>query len=244
MKQAQGEGFPDRCAGGEAVGLRERLESLAEPEYAAFTRKLIPTLAPERVLGVRSAVLRALARELRGTSAAEAFLEALPHHYQEENLLHAYLLGFEKDPDRALTRTEAFLPWVDNWAVCDCLSLPCLRKHRDRLLAAVSRWLDSGASYTVRFGIKQLMDHFLEEDFRPEILAMAGALRGQEYYVNMMQAWFFATALAKQWEQTLPWLEEQRLDPWVHSRAIRKAVESFRIPEARKELLRSLRRPE
>ena len=224
-----------------AASLRERLFAMAEPDYAAFTAKLIPTLDPARVLGVRAPALRALARELRGTEEAEAFLAALPHRFQEENLLHAYLLAHEKGFGRCLSRVEAFLPQVDNWAVCDSLSLPCFKKHRRELAAVIPLWLNAGHSYTVRFGVKQLMDHFLEADFDPRWPAAVAELRREEYYVNMMRAWYFATALAKQWEAVLPWFTQGRLDPWTHAKAIQKATESFRISEPQKALLKSLR---
>ncbi|MBR6119606.1 MAG: DNA alkylation repair protein [Oscillospiraceae bacterium] len=224
-----------------AASLRERLLAMSEPGYRAFSARLIPDLPPERILGVRSPALWALARELRGSDAADAFLGALPHLYQEENLLHGYLLAFERDFDRCLARVEAFLPWVDNWAVCDSLSLPCFKKHRQTLAEAIPGWLASGKTYTVRFGIKQLMDHFLEEDFDPAFPAAVAALRSEEYYVNMMRAWYFATALAKQWDAILPYFTQRRLDPWTHAKSIQKAVESFRVSPEQKALLRGLR---
>jgi 3-methyladenine DNA glycosylase AlkD len=225
-----------------AASLRERLFAMAEPDYAAFTAKLIPTLDPARVLGVRAPALRALARELRGTEEAEAFLAALPHAYQEENLLHAYLLAHEKDFGRCLSRVEAFLPQVDNWAVCDCMNPPCLRKKPERLLADARRLLDGGALYPRRFALRMLMAHFLDGEFRPEVLEWAAQIETEEYYLRMMQAWFFATALAKRWDETLPYIEEHRLEPWTHNKAIQKALESFRVSEERKAYLRTLKR--
>ena len=224
-----------------AASLRERLFVMADPGYRAFTAKLIPELDPDRIIGVRSPALRALAKELRGTEDALVFLEALPHLYQEENLLHSYLLAYEKDFARCLARVEAFLPRVDNWAVCDSLSLPCFKKHRQLLAAVIPGWLASGETYTVRFGIKQLMDHFLEEDFDPAWPEAVAAIQSQEYYVNMMRAWYFATALAKQWDAVLPCFTKRRLDPWTHAKAIQKAVESFRVTPEQKALLRGLR---
>ena len=224
-----------------AASIRKRLSALAEPGYRDFTAKLIPNIPADRILGVRTPQLRALAKELRGSVDAAAFLEALPHTYQEENQLHSFLLSYEKRFPLCMEKVEAFLPFVDNWAVCDCMTLPCFRKHRPELAEAVVPWLASDRTYTIRFGIKQLMDHFLEEDFDPKYPAMVGSVTSEEYYVNMMQAWYFATALAKQWEAVLPWLTERRLDPWIHNKTIQKAVESFRIPEHRKALLRGLR---
>ena len=226
----------------EAAGLvRDRLLSLADPKYKAFSEKLIPTVAPERILGVRTPQLRALAKELRGTEAASAFLRALPHRFQEENALHAFLLAYEKDYARCLALLNAFLPFVDNWAVCDVISLPCFRRHHAELLDRIPIWLASDQTYTLRFGIKMLMDHFLEEDFSPACPAMVAALRSEEYYVNMMRAWYFATVLAKQWDAVLPWLTEPKLDRWTHNKSIQKAVESNRITAEQKTLLRTLR---
>lgn len=224
-----------------AASIRERLLVMGEPAYRAFTAGLIPTLEPDRILGVRSPALRAMARELRGSPAAAAFLDALPHPYQEENLLHGYLLAYEKDFAVLLGRVEAFLPWMDNWAVCDSLSLPCFRKHRNELAAQIPGWLASRHCYTLRFGIKQLMDHFLGEAFAPAWPAAVAAIRSEEYYVNMMRAWYFASALAVQWEAVLPCFTRRCLDPWTHRKAIQKAVESHRLSPARKELLRALR---
>lgn len=221
--------------------VRERLFLLADPDYRSFSAGLIPNLPPERILGVRTPMLRALAKELRGTEAAAQFLSSLPHRYQEENALHAYLLVYEMDYSACFSLVEDFLPYVDNWAVCDGLSPSCFRKHRTELLQRVPVWLASDHIYTVRFGIKMLMDHFLEEDFSPAFPAMVAAVPSKEYYVNMMRAWYFATALAKQWESALPWLTEQKLDRWTHNKSIQKAVESKRITPDQKALLRTLR---
>ncbi|MBR4700647.1 MAG: DNA alkylation repair protein [Oscillospiraceae bacterium] len=223
--------------------IRERLKTMAEPALQAFTAKLIPTIPSERILGVRTPALRAYARKLHGTAAAESFLNSLPHLYQEENLLHAYLLAYEKDFGHAMTLLTNFLPFVDNWAVCDGISLPCFKKHRQALLEAVHCWLEADHTYTIRFGIKMLMDHFLDADFDPSCLETVAAVTSEEYYVNMMIAWYFATALAKQWDAALPFLKDGRLDRWVHNKTIQKAVESYRITDTQKALLRSLRRP-
>ncbi|MBO4212204.1 MAG: DNA alkylation repair protein [Oscillospiraceae bacterium] len=221
--------------------IRQSLLSLAEPEYREFLSALIPTTAPDRVLGVRSPALRALARELRGSPEAEAFLTALPHRFHEEYMLHAYLLAYEREAAGAFSRLEALLPFVENWAVCDAISLPCFCRHRPALLKQIPHWLEAKDVYSLRFGIKQLMDHFLDKDFSPACLELVGAIQSKEYYVNMMIAWYFATALAKQWDATLPWLTQRRLAPWVHRKTIQKAVESRRISEGQKAFLRSLR---
>ena len=222
--------------------IQSRLIALAEPAFAAFTAKLIPDVPAGTVLGVRTPALRALAKELRGSEEAEAFLDELPHAYYEENCLHAFLLEQLRDFDACVAAVECFLPYVDNWAVCDQMSPAVFKKHRAALLEHVEGWIDSGETYTVRFGIKLLMNHFLDEDFQPEYLEMVSVIESKEYYVNMMRAWYFATALAKQWDSTLPLLEEGRLDVWTHNKTIQKAVESNRVPPERKTLLRELRR--
>jgi len=169
------------------------------------------------------------------------FLEALPHFYFEENQLHAFLLSEMKDFAACLKAVERFLPYIDNWATCDQLSPKVFRKHRQELRDAVWRWIDSGQTYAVRFGIKMLMDHFLDGDFEPVYLEMTASVRSEEYYVRMMVAWYFATALAKQYDAALPYIENRRLDPWTHNKTIQKAVESYRIRPEQKEYLRGLK---
>ena len=222
--------------------IREKLRALRDEDYAAFQRKLIPNVPGEQISGVRTPALRALAKELRGTAEAEAFLSELPHACFEENQLHAFLISLEKDFPAAMRMTEDFLPFVDNWATCDQLTPKAFRKDRAALRAHIGRWLAAKQEYTVRFGLKMLMDHFLDEDFEPEVLEQAAAIRREEYYIRMMQAWFFATALAKQPDAALPYLERNRLELWVHNKTIQKAVESFRVPTERKAYLKTLRR--
>ena len=222
--------------------IRERLYELRDPDYAAFTAKLVPTIPPERVLGVRFPQLRALARELYGTPEAEDFLTRLPHELQEENHLHALLLERRKDFGQCLAEVERFLPYVDNWAVCDTLRPKAFARHKAELLPHVFRWLDSGETYTVRFGLGMLMANFLDDAFEPRLLDRAAALRSDEYYLNMMIAWYFATALAKQDDAALPVLEQGRLDPWTHNKTIRKACESYRVSEEHKAYLKTLRK--
>ena len=221
--------------------IRERLFAMRDAEYQAFQSKLIPTLPPERVIGVRTPALRRYARELAGTSEAAAFLAAVPHRYYEENNLHGLLLERERDFAAALAGVEAFLPYVDNWATCDLFSPPVFARHTGELLAPVRRWMQSERTYTVRYGLGMLMRHYLDGAFRPEYLAWAGAVRSEEYYVRMMIAWYFATALAKQPEAAWPWLAEPRLDPWVRAKAVQKALESRRITPEQKQELRALR---
>lgn len=222
--------------------LQERLFAMVEEEYGQFQAKLIPTVDPALILGVRMPKLRALAREISGSTEAEDFLHALPHTYFEENQLHAALIERLRDYPACLAATERFLPFVDNWATCDCFSPKVFGKNRAALLDEIRRWIASEKTYTVRFAIKQLMTWYLDESFFPECLAMVAAVDSEDYYVKMMVAWFFATALAKQYEAALPYLERERLPVWIHSKTIQKAVESYRITPEQKIYLRSLRK--
>ena len=221
--------------------VRDKLMELQDLKYADFQRKLMPTVQAEKVIGVRTPQLRRLAKELKGSDEAEAFLEELPHEFFDENQLHAFLIGEEKDFDKCIREVELFLPFVDNWATCDQLSPKVFRKHRTELLGYIRRWLDSDHTYTVRFAEGMLMEHFLGEDFAPDYPEMVAAVRSEEYYINMMTAWYFATALAKQWDAVLPYIEGRRLDMWTHNKAIQKSVESRRITPEQKEYLKTLK---
>lgn len=221
--------------------IQERLFTLRDEKNAAFVAKLVPNIPAETILGVRTPALRKLAKELYKTTDVAAFMDALPHAYFEENGLHAFFLEQIKDFDACMAGVEYFLPYVDNWATCDSMSPPVFKKHRAALLEHVRRWLGSERPYTVRFGVKMLMDHFLDGDYQPEYLESVSVIQSEEYYVNMMRAWYFATALAKQWDSAVLFLMERRLDLWTHNKTIQKAVESRRIPEERKQLLRTLR---
>lgn len=221
--------------------IQERLFTLQDLEYKLFQSKLIPNISPERIIGVRTPALRVLAGELHRREGAGDFLSALPHRYFDENQLHAFILSLGRDYGQTVERIDAFLPYVDNWATCDQMAPKVFRSHHAELIAVIDRWLASEHPYTVRFGIGLLMRHYLDEDFREEHLARVAALRSGEYYVNMMIAWYFATALAKRYEETLPYIEQRRLDPWTHNKSIQKAVESDRIPGAAKEHLRTLK---
>ena len=223
------------------MSIRETLFSLREEKFAAFQARLIPNVAPERVIGVRTPALRKLAKTLRGSGQAEEFLKALPHEFFEENNLHAFLLCEMKDFEACVQAVEDFLPYVDNWATCDQMSPGVFRKNKQALLPHIRRWIASEQCYTRRFGIGMLMSHFLDEDFREEYLSLVSDIRSEEYYVNMMIAWYFATALAKQYEAALPYLENRRLAPWVHNKAIQKALESFRVSDGHKAYLRTLK---
>lgn len=220
--------------------LRQQLFDLADGGYRAFHASLMPSVDPDRILGVRMPRLRQLAKEAGKTPCGE-FLAALPHRYYEEDNLHALLVMQEREFSRAVEQVDRFLPYVDNWATCDLLKPPVFRKHREALLPHIRRWLESGRTYTVRFAVKMLMDFYLDDAFAPAYPAMVAQIVSEEYYVNMMRAWYFATALAKHYDAVLLYLTERRLDSWTHRKTIQKAVESFRIPPERKAQLKKLR---
>ena len=219
--------------------IRESLFRLKDAEYRAFQVKLIPTVKPETVIGVRTPELRKVAKEIVRRDDLSVFLEDLPHPYFDENQLHAFVLSEMKDYDRCIAALERFLPYVDNWATCDQMSPKVFRKHKRDLLEHIKCWLSSDECYTVRFGVGMLMEHYLDADFDPEYPALVAAVQSDEYYVKMMVAWYFATALAKQYDVVLPYIEEKRLDAWTHNKTIRKALESYRIDPERKAFLRS-----
>ena len=221
--------------------IQRELFALQDEEYRAFQCKLIPTVPPASVIGVRTPALRKYARRLLRQEEATEFLRALPHRYFDENQLHAFLLSEIRDFPRCLDEVCRFLPYVDNWASCDQLSPVVFKKHRPELLEAVRVWLSSDRPYTVRFAVGMLMAHFLDEDFDPAFPEAVAGIRSEEYYVKMMIAWYFATALAKQYEAVLPFLENRRLDSWTHNKTIQKAIESYRITPEQKTYLRSLK---
>lgn len=210
-----------------------RLFELQDVKYREFHRHLVPTAPEEYIIGVRMPQLRAFAKEID----PDSFLKVLPHRYYEENQLHAIILSGMKDYDGCIREVERFLPFVDNWATCDGLRPRCFVRHTDDVLARVGRWLSSEHEYTVRFGIGILEAFFLDKAFKADYLDWVAEIEREEYYVKMMQAWFFATALAKQWDATLPVIST--LPDWVRRKTIQKACESFRVPEERKRVLRT-----
>ena len=223
--------------------LQQNLFGMRDAAYAAFIAKLTPGFPPSHFIGVRVPLLRTIARSFaKKEAASQRFLSHLPHSYYEEDMLHGMLISLVKDYDRCLDLTDRFLPYVDNWAVCDTLSPKVFAKHKAQLLENILRWSSSSHTYTCRFGLRMLMTHFLDDSFSADFLEIPAAIRSEEYYVKMMVAWFFATALAKQWEATLPYLENRQLDPWTHRKTIQKAIESYRIPPERKDYLRTLRK--
>ena len=221
--------------------IREELFRLRDENYRDFQAKLIPGMEPDTMIGVRTPALRAYAKELSKRPDIGEFTGAMPHRYFDENRLHAFILSEMKDFEECVLAVDRFLPFVDNWATCDQLSPKVFGKHRTALLPWIETWLASGETYTVRFGIGMLMQHFLDTDFDPTYPAWVAAVKSEEYYINMMRAWYFATALAKQYDTVLPCLEEQRLDGWTHNKTIQKAVESYRITDEQKAYLKTLK---
>ncbi len=221
--------------------VRNELFAQQDTKYRDFQAKLLPTVDKETVIGVRTPALRKYAKQLAKLEDVTAFLNDIPHRYFDENQLHAFVISEIKDYDSCMGEVCRFLPYVDNWATCDQLSPKTFKKHRPELLKKVREWIHSDHTYTVRFAIGMLMQHFLDEDFDPAYPEMVAAVRSDEYYINMMIAWYFATALAKQYECVLPYIENKRLAPWTHNKAIRKSVESYRITPEQKDYLRSLK---
>ena len=221
--------------------LRTALFSAPDLKYRDFQAKLIPNLERDSMIGVRTPELRKMARQLAKRPDVGDFLKDLPHRYFDENQIHAFILSDMKDYDRCIEEVNLFLPFVDNWATCDQMSPKVFKKHRPELLTQIRQWIQSDHTYTVRFGMGMLMQHYLDEDFDPDYPALVGSIHSEEYYINMMIAWYFATALAKQYEAVIPWLEEKRLDPWVHNKTIQKAIESYRIDAEQKAFLRTLK---
>ena len=221
--------------------IREELFSLQDPGYRDFQGMLIPSNKDASMIGVRTPELRRLARTYAGREDIAEFLDDLPHQYFDENQLHAFIISGIKDYEKCVNEVIRFLPYVDNWATCDQMSPKVFRKHRQELAEQAEEWIGSDHTYTIRFGIKMLMDHFLEEEFDLMYPEMVAQVRSEEYYIRMMVAWYFATALAKQYDAVLPFIENRRLDPWTHNKAIQKAVESYRVTPEHKEYLKSLK---
>lgn len=221
--------------------IKEQLFEMQDIKYRSFLCGLIPTVDPDTVIGVRVPQLRKLAAELAKNNCVEAFLKDLPHSCYEENVIHGILISRERDFEACLALVNEFLPYIDNWAVCDMLSPKVLVKKPEKLLEEIERWMKSEKIYTVRFAIGRLMANFLDELFSPEYPKAVAAVISDEYYINMMRAWYFATALAKQYDAVLPYFTEYRLDRWTHNKSIRKACESFRILPVQKEELKKLK---
>ena len=221
--------------------LQKQLFHLQDTKYRDFQSKLIPNINPDTIIGVRTPDLKKLAKKLEKEEDVKVFLRQLPHTYFEENQMHAFIISDMKDYEECLNEVVLFLPYVDNWATCDQMSPKVFGKHKEELLKMIKEWISSKKTYTIRFGVGMLMKYYLDDDFKPEYLKWVSKIKSDEYYVNMMLAWFFATALAKQYDATLPYLEKHKLDPWVHNKTIQKAIESYRITSKQKEYLRKLK---
>ncbi len=219
----------------------KKLYTLQDTTYRDFQGKLLPTVDPKTIIGVRTPDLRKLAKELAKQDDIVTFLDTLPHTCFDENQLHAFILSELKDYNRCITLVDRFLPYVDNWATSDQLSPKVFRKHKPDLLEHIKSWLKSDKTYTVRFAVGMLMQHFLDEDFKSTYPKLVAAIKSDEYYINMMRAWYFATALAKQYDAIIPYIEQKKLDAWTHNKTIQKAIESYRITPEQKEYLRTFR---
>jgi 3-methyladenine DNA glycosylase AlkD len=221
--------------------IKEKLFELQDLKYRDMQVKIIPNIDADSIIGVRTPELRSLAKELSKRDDVEEFLNDLPHKYFDENQLHAFILSAMKDYEKCIDGVEAFLPYVDNWATCDQMSPKIFKKNRKDLLKHINKWIKSKKTYTIRFGVGMLMEHFLDEDFDLKYPEQVSKIRSEEYYVNMMLAWYFATALAKQYDSVLPFIEERKLDTWTHNKAIQKSVESYRITDEQKTYLKTLK---
>lgn len=221
--------------------IEDRLFALQDKEYKEFHSRLMPTVNPDTIIGVRTPALRKLAKELAKQPKYMEYIHMLPHSYYDENNLHGFLIETIKDYGECVAAVNEFLPYVDNWATCDLMSPKVFKKHRIELLEQIKIWIASDQTYTIRYGIEMLMTHYLDEDFQKEYLEWVAQIRSEEYYVNMMIAWYFATALAKQPKDALPYIEQNRLDVWTHNKAIQKSVESYRIAAEQKAYLKTLK---
>lgn len=221
------------------TAIQKELISMGEEKYRDFSSKLMPTVCKERVIGIRTPILRKYAKSLK---EYEEFLAHLPHEYFEENNLHAFLIERETNFDKCIKKLDAFLPYVDNWATCDSMKPKVLKKEPNKLLEHIRRWINSKDVYAVRYGINLLMSFYLDENFDEEHLLLVKNVKSDGYYINMMKAWYFATALAKRYKEALPYIENNALDVWTHNKTIQKAVESLRISKEQKEYLKTLKK--
>lgn len=221
--------------------IQKQLFAMQDLDYKAFHSKIMPTIDPKNIIGIRTPILRKFANDFAKTQDAQSFIAKLPHTYYEENNLHAFVLEKIMDFDTAVELTENFLPYIDNWATCDMFLPKVFKKNKDKILPYAKKWIKSEHTYTVRYGIGILMSLFLDDDFNRQYVETVADIRSEEYYVNMMIAWYFATAIAKQYDTAVKYLEEKRLDKWVHNKTIQKAVESYRVPAKTKEYLKTLK---
>ncbi len=223
------------------MNIKKELFSMQDVGYKNFHSKLMPNINPDTVIGVRIPLIRKLAKNIKNNLETETFLKTLPHAYYEENNLHAFLICEIEDFDECIKKLNKFLPYIDNWATCDSLRPKSFKNNTENLLKEIENWLSSKHTYTVRFGIEMLMTYYLDKNFDEKFLKRVSKIKSSEYYINMMMAWYFATALAKQWDITFPYIKENKLPAWVHNKTIQKAVESYRITKEQKQILKGLR---
>ena len=223
------------------MSVYERLLKHQDLEYRDFQSRIVPNIDKKTIIGVRTPQMRQIVKDIYGTDEANKFIKKLPHKYYEENLIHFFLIAKIKDFDECVKEVERFLPYIDCWPVCDQSSPQVFKKHHDKLLPLIKKWIDSDHIYTSRFGMRILMNEFLDKDFKEEYLEWVANKTGEDYYLKMMVAWYFATALAKQYDATIKYIENKKLDPWIHQKTIQKAIESFRVSDEHKEYLRSLK---
>ena len=224
------------------MDIEKSLFALKDEKYADFQAKLTPTVDKNLFIGVRVPDTRKLAKEIYKSGCYSGFLHELPHKFYDENMLHGLIVSEIKEYDECIAAVDRFLPYVDNWAVCDIMSPKCFKKNKDKLMDKIIEWSGSDEVYTARFGIEMLMTYFLDEDFKLEYLEIPANVQLEDYYAKMMVAWFFATALAKQWDAAIPYLKENRLEAWTHNRTIQKARESYRITDEQKAYLKTIKR--
>ena len=225
----------------DSMTVYDKLLEVKDDAYKEFQAKLVPNISADTILGVKTPELRRIAKEVFLSEDKDAFLNSLPHKYYEENLIHFFIISMIKDFDECIKEVDRFLPYVDCWPVSDQASPKSFKKNHDKLLPHIKKWMKSKHVYTARFGIRMLMNEFLGEDFKSEYPKMVASLKGEDYYLKMMAAWYFATALAKQYDESVKYIEEHKLDDWVHKKAIQKAIESFRVSDEHKEYLKTLR---
>ncbi len=219
----------------------DRLLKVKDDKYKEFQSKLVPNISPDTILGVRTPDMRKVAKEIFESGEKDGFLNELPHKYYEENLVHFFVIALIKDFDECVKEVEKFLPYVDCWPVSDQATPKAFKKNHKKLLPYIKKWIASDHVYTARFGIRMLMNEFLGEDFSEEYLELVASKSGEDYYLKMMAAWYFATALAKRYDESVKYIEERRLDEWVHRKSIQKAIESYRVSDEHKEYLKSFR---
>lgn len=224
------------------MSIYERLISYKDDKYKEFQSKLVPNIDSETILGIRTPDMRNIAKEVFGTEEANEFIKELPHKYYEENLVHFFLIAKIKDFDECVKEVERFLPYIDCWPVCDQATPAVFKKNHDKLLPLIKKWIKSKHVYTARFAIRMLMNEYLDKDFKEEYLELVASKTGDDYYLKMMIAWYFATALAKQYDASIKYIEKGKLDPWIHNKTIQKAIESFRVSDEHKEYLKTLKK--